>query len=478
LPESEQRMIKELVLKELRDHLLSLRFQVGFLLAFVLVSAAAFVLSTQYQRETNELFERRRQEDAFLAQYSHLNRLGAMLRTSRPPSPLILVRGLPRGAGVETLNANPMLELFPPAGLDSIVGLVFSLLGIVLGFDALNGEKERGTLRLMLAHRLRRFALVAAKWAGGMLVLVVALAAAMLAALLIVLVRAGVHWSPDDVWSLVALAVVSLLYAGVFFSLALAFSTLSSRSSVSVLASLFAWVLLVFVVPNLSPYVAAQFARVPSIAALERDLQYITSEERDQIGDAESRKVREKYKVQYDFGGIAPAERKRRLETDPEFRRVYEQMSKEVEAVWAEVNRRQGEKADRLQEAWQARARSQFQLSRKLSYISPFPPFVFAATELSLTGFRSREQFEQQARAYDNALWTYAWARYHEEEKKNPAFNENDFLDVSTRPRFTYVPPRFSDRLADAMPFAGLLAAWNLFLFTVAVTAFLHFDVR
>jgi len=37
-------MIKELILKELRDHLLSLRFQVGFLLVFVLLSTAAFVL--------------------------------------------------------------------------------------------------------------------------------------------------------------------------------------------------------------------------------------------------------------------------------------------------------------------------------------------------------------------------------------------------------------------------------------------------
>jgi ABC-type transport system involved in multi-copper enzyme maturation permease subunit len=471
-------MIKELILKELRDHLLSLRFQVGFLLAFVLLSTAAFVLSTQYQRESKELFERRRQENAFLAKYSHLNRNGSVVRASRPPSAIILVRGLPRDAGVETLNANPMPELFPPAGLDSIVGVVFSLLGIVLGFDALNGEKERGTLRLMLAHRVRRFAVVAGKWSGGVLVLVVALAAALLAALLIVLVRAGVHWNSDDAGSLLALGVVSLIYATVFFSLALAFSTLASRSSVSVLGSLFAWVVLVFLVPNLSPYVAAQFVRVPSIAALERDLQYITSEERDQIGDAESSKVREKYKVQYDFASIAPAEKKRRLETDPEFRRVYEQLPREVQAVWAEVNRRQGEKAERLLEAWQARARSQFQLSRKLSYVSPFPPFVYAATELSLTGFRSREQFEQQARAYQNILWTYTWARYHEEEKKNPAFNENDFLDVSTRPRFAYVPPPFSERLAEVLPFAAMLLGWNLVLFAVALVGFLRFDVR
>ena len=270
----------------------------------------------------------------------------------------------------------------------------------------------------------------------------------------------------------------SLLYVGVFFSLALAFSTLTSRSSVSVLASLFAWVVLVFVVPNLSPYVAAQIVRVPSIAALERDVQYITSEERDELGRAESRKVLEKYKAQYDLGDIASAETKRRLESDPEFRRLYEQVSKEIEAVWAEVNRRQGAKAERLQEAWQGRAHRQFDLSKKISYASPFPPFLYAVTEMSLTGFKSREKFEQQASAYDDSLWRYVWARYHEEQKKNPAFNVNDFLDVSTRPRFTFVPPRFSERLAEAAPFGAMLAGWNLAFFTLAILGFLRFDVR
>jgi len=97
---------------------------------------------------------------------------------------------------------------------------------------------------------------------------------------------------------------------------------------------------------------------------------------------------------------------------------------------------------------------------------------------LSLTGFRSRERWEQQVNAYQNTLWTYAWARYHEEEKKNLAFSVNDFLDVSTRPRFPYLPPRFSERLAEALPYAAMLAGWNLVFFAAALVGFLRFDVR
>jgi len=447
-------VIGELILKELHDDLLSLRFQVGFLLALVLVSVSAFVLSTNYQRERSEYFQRLHQEDDFLRKYAHLNRLGPVLRARRPPSPIVLVRGLPNEAGIETLDSHPMLELFPPMDLTSIVAIILSLFGIVLGFDAINGEKERGTLRLILSHRLRRFDVAIAKWASGMIVLVIAFV------------------------SFAATCIVSLLYSGIFFSLALTLSALFQRSSISVLASLLAWVCFVLIVPNISPYIAAQIVRVPSRAALERDLQYITSEERDELGRALAGKVREKYKTSFGFGEIASEELKRRVATDPAFARLFEQFRKEIEAAWEEANRLQGEKARRMQEAYDSLTKRQFLLSKRLSYASPLPPLIYASTELSLTGFGSREQFGIQAREYSRTLRDYAWARFHEEQRKTPAFSWNDFLDVSTRPRFTYIPSPFAERLAAALPFAGMLAGWNLLFLTVAVVASLRFDVR
>lgn len=493
-------MFLELVVKELRDHLLSLRFQIGLLLALVLVSASAFVLSAQYRREAHDYWLRIQQNDEFLSKYSHLNRVGNVLQPVKPPSPLVLVEGLPNPANAQTLDSNPMPDLFRPADLTTAVAFVFSLLGIVLGFDAVNGEKERGTLRLMLANRLRRFDVLAAKWAGGMLVLVVALLAAWFAATAVVLVESGTHWSAGDALSLVALWVFSLLYCGAFFTLALAFSALSHRSSVSVLSSLFAWVLLVFVLPNVSPYVAAQVVRVPSLAALQRDIEYITDNERDDLGRAGTTKVYEqfgcvtasprlqectppgaggrKFTLEFADAGEPSAAVKQLAAADPAFRQFYEKLRKANEDVWAGVNRKQGEKAERLQAAWRARADRQFDLSQELSYTSPLAPFVYAATDLTLTGFLSQRQFQQQVGAYYGGLEKYLWARYHEEQAKNPTYNVNDFLDVSTRPRFQYVQPVFSDRLAEVLPFAAILAAWNVAFFTLAVLGFLRFDVR
>ena len=45
--------------------------------------------------------------------------------------------------------------------------LIFWLLAIVFGYDAICGEKERGTLRLMLSCSVPRDTVLLAKWIGG-----------------------------------------------------------------------------------------------------------------------------------------------------------------------------------------------------------------------------------------------------------------------------------------------------------------------
>lgn len=472
-------MIRALLLKELHDHLVSLRFQVGFLLALGLVSGSAFVLSNDYRRASEDYYQRLRRENEFIARYAHLNRAQLILNVSRPPVPLLLVRGLPHDAGAEVLEANPMPDLFAPLDLTSIVAVIFSLFGIVLGFDAVTGERERGTLRLVLANSLRHFHVLAAKWAAGMLVLALALLAALLAGAGILFALSGARWDGQDWLSFLAICACSLLYPGAFFSLALLVSTLARRSSVAVLASVFAWVLLVLVLPNLCPYVAAQFARVPSRGALERDLQYITSEERDQVGDRLAAQVREKYPSSADFASLDSPGGQRRLAADPEFRKRYDQYRKEIEAAWNEANRLQRAKAHRIEEAYTARTNAQFRLSQEISYGSPLPPFIYASTELALTGFESRKGLSEQMETFrDGPLDEYLGRRYREEQRKNPAFGWNDFLDISGRPRFLYTPPPFRERLALVLPYAGVLAAWNLCLFAAAMAGFLRFDVR
>lgn len=468
-------MIRHLILKELHDYLLSLRFQAGFALTFVLVSAAAFVLADVHDHDLAQFHQRRQQEDAFLGEYGHFNRLMAVIDVSRQPSPAVLVRGLPQAGRAETLDGDPMAEFFPPMDLTAIAGVVLSLLAIVLGFDAVNGEKERGTLRLVLANRVRRADVLLAKWLSGMLLLTVLLASALLAAAAVVQLQADVQWRWSDAVAGAADTVIIMLYCGVFFALSLCLSTLTRASAVSALAALFAWVLFVLVIPNLAPYVAAGIARTPSVAAIERDVRFITSEERDQIGKAEERNLRARYPT---VQGLSQQELARRVRSEPELAHQYEQFHEEWEGVWARVNAMQSEKADRLLENWRRAVDRQFHLSRTLSYVSPFPPMLYASMALADTGFESSHALERQAQAYRTGLREYAQTRFAEARRANPTLGWNDFLDVSKRPRFTYAPVPLPERVETALAQAAWLLGWNALFFGLAVVGMLRFDVR
>ena len=472
-------MFRVLFIKEVRDHLLSLRVAIGLSLGILLVAASAFVLSSIHLARQQEMAGNQQRQVELLAHYAHANRIWSFLRsTTRPPAPIVLVQGLDQEDGAETLMSNPMPELFPVMDLAWSVAIILSLFAIVIGFDAFNGEKERGTLRLLLANRVSRLQVAAAKWTAGAFVLTVALTGALLVGVLIVQIRANTVWDGDEWFSMLVLGLLSAVYCWAFFSAAFAASAIFSRSSVSVLASLFTWILLVLVIPSVSPYVAAQFVPLSSSAAMERDLQYMLSEERDQIGKARVEEVRKKYASILPLEGLSESDIQGRIHRDPEFKRIYAQRAQEIDQIWDDVNAEQRVKADRLTADHDARARRQFELSRTLSLFSPLPAYLYATTELSATGFGTWEEFDRQMRGWRQSMTDYLASRYEAEKRADPTFGVNDFIDVSTRPRFQFQFPSFADRFAASAGYAGELCVWVFLLVGLAMAQFARFDVR
>ena len=62
---------------------------------------------------------------------------------------------------------NPVLALFDSPDLGYVVNIVVSLLALMFVFDAICGEKERGTLKIVLANAVPRDSIILGKWIGG-----------------------------------------------------------------------------------------------------------------------------------------------------------------------------------------------------------------------------------------------------------------------------------------------------------------------
>ncbi len=466
--------------KELTESLLSARFLLSSVVAVLMVVTTIVVLTNSYGEQYRDYQNRVRQQENFIDRYSHYNRLGWMSRQMRQPSYFqVLVLGIDREARQENFISNPVAALLPRLDFVAVVTIIFSLMAILFSYDAISGEREAGTLRLLLAAGASRRSILLGKFLGGLASVLIPFSLGVLAGYLFIALNPEVQLSGRDFAVFGALLAASWLYIALFFALGLLFSARSRTSGQSVLKSLFVWVILVLVIPNISPFLAAELYPLPSAAKIEQERFLIQDTERDQILRERWKELQEtKYR---DLLSIIPLPRPEiaaKLEKDPALRARYEEYSREYEEVIREVNRQQGEKADRISETFDQRSGYQEKLARILTSLSPYANFVFVATNLTETGIEAEDYWQRLSGAYAKEMGGYAEARYLKEKQKNPAYDSNDFLDLRERPRFTYHPSSMADRFAAAAPQAGILLLFLTVFLAGGFIALHRYDVR
>jgi len=271
-------MLLLIILKEIRNNILTLRFAVIYGLLFLVTVLSMAILSANYRTQQENYAQAKQRQHEILSSMEDLDDLrhqGAMVQ--KAPSELTPFsmglekemsrsltvsgrRGIEVGAGQYT---NPVSALFSTPDLSYIVNVVISLLALLLTFDTICGEKENGTLRLMLANAVPRHTILVGKWLGGYLALAVPFLLAVGVGLLVSLLVTGS--TPDlDSWKRAAgLVLLSLLYISVFFTLGVLISTFNRRSSTALMASLFVWVVIVVTIPNVVPILARQIQSWP-----------------------------------------------------------------------------------------------------------------------------------------------------------------------------------------------------------------------
>ncbi|WAS91864.1 DUF3526 domain-containing protein [Nannocystis punicea] len=162
----------------------------------------------------------------------------------------------------------PAVQRFGDLTAANILQVIGPLLALLLTFAAIAGERERGTLRLLVSQGVRPQALVLGKLAAAMLVL----APLLLVALLSAAALAGANGLPY----VGLLALGYGLYLGCFAALNLAISARARTSSAALVGSLALWVAAVVAVPRIASDIAAWACPTPSehdfFAQVARDI--------------------------------------------------------------------------------------------------------------------------------------------------------------------------------------------------------------
>src|SRR2546428_5383970 len=190
------------VLKELADHLSSVRMQLLELLIFLTAFAATFVASRQ-------------------------------LRATVAEDPYIYLK-------LFTTGQDPLPSFV------AFLGFFLPLAAISLGFDSVNGEQNRRTLSRVLSQPIYRDALLLGKFLAGILTLGISLLALWLLVTGMGLLVLGVAPSGPEVARGLLFLLSTLAYAGIWLALALMFSVVFRQPATSALAAMAVW--LVFAV--------------------------------------------------------------------------------------------------------------------------------------------------------------------------------------------------------------------------------------
>jgi len=357
-------MLKTIIAKEFLSNILDLRFIVGFVLCIIVTIACIMILAHDYQQEMKDYNARVNLEDEILDNYAPaaLDRLLGMVSTQEPPErfrPLII--GIQGNENVGSFDDNPLPILFPPLDFLFIVTIIMSLLAMLFSHDAIAGERQNGTLRLVISNSISRTTILFGKFIGGIASLIIPFILALLAGALYISVNPAIQWDGSAWAELVLLTAASIIFITLFYLLGLMVSTFSRYSSTSILNCLFLWVLLILVIPNVCTYISAQLCRIPSIKETDRRESEIKGHAL-KVARKHMNEAAKRFKLKYDglfsefesmeYGGIgtwffldreaSSTQQKaaqQRAEADPEFKAMMDAFRQEYEMANKELKR-------------------------------------------------------------------------------------------------------------------------------------------
>ena len=141
-----------------------------------------------------------------------------------------------------------------------IIGYILSLVALIFTFDAISGEREHGTLRLMLANSIPRHTVLIGKFLGALISTTIPFMLAMLVNVLMLSTSSAIHLNTQAWGRLGIIFFIALLYTCLFLALGLLVSARVQQSAVSLLILLLTWVTFVIFMPSTLASLASGFS--------------------------------------------------------------------------------------------------------------------------------------------------------------------------------------------------------------------------
>lgn len=189
---------------------------------------------------------------------------------------------LQSSATASAYGGSTFLTLFTSSGgsLPSFVSFLSFLgpiVGLILGFDAINGERSKRTLTRLVSQPIYRDAVINGKFLSGLAVI-----AALVFSLGLIFVSMGIMLigtppSVDDLLRILIFLVFTVVYMSIWLALAILFSLLFKHSATSIMLGIAIWVFLTFFMSMIATGIAGAVFPVTDSSTLDVQMNYINT---------------------------------------------------------------------------------------------------------------------------------------------------------------------------------------------------------
>ena len=492
-----------IVQREFVSNVLTSRFMIGFIVCLISTVAAVFVQVADYEKRLaayHVALQEHQEETRTWDLYSQINP-----KAYRKPNPLSIFNVGTEKSGADMVSIelatpiwekeaqkqgsdNPFLSIFLSVDLTFVFKIVLSALAILFAYNTISGEREDGTLKLVLSNPIPRDALVLGKYLGGMLSLFPIVVMSFIVGFVIAYASSATDFDSGDLLCLFMMLVVSLLYVSICYLLGLLLSVWTKEAATTLILSMFIWGLLTIIHSNIVTFAVAKFP--PYKLQPEKEARQQVEEVWNDFKDERDSYILKKWGYIHPLSAVSHKEPLSVGITmsspwDLEFEEFYTikpihtaDVSKFQEVLGYQEPLRI-DYANRAEEILKRREEideRNGQLARDISRISFADAYRFAVGAITNTDRKSYNDFIGQARSYkrqvvdyltgENAFSARAWFS----SDKGKA----EFVDLPIfQHRYNSVSENFSRALGDIF----ILLAWNVILFMGAYLSFLRYDM-
>jgi ABC-type transport system involved in multi-copper enzyme maturation permease subunit len=435
--------------RETLDNLMSLKFLFGTVLCLVLVAISTVISLNDYQSRMDEY-------DSAIAEFNGKPDIFRPRIHRKPEVLSIFVRGFEKrfgnvvqlydsvpvraGGFMGTSESAQFSAEFASIDLLFVVKVILSLLAIFLSYDAISGERERGTLKLALSRPVPRSSIILGKLIAGGVCLLIPLVMSFIIGVLILQLVGGVDFTSEDWLRISLIAGVGILCVMSFYMLGLVVSSRTRQAAISLLILLLIWIIGVFLIPGITTAAVDRYRLMmhnpgKNIAAINAD--FSGRRRDDPMPDIHAdREVYARYRIKWD-------------ELEDEKNR----------SIW------------NLQMPYLNRLYSQADLVRWICRLSPSESCAYAAEAMARTDIEAYRSFMRYARSYHERHREFAKILWKDRDK----FGEE-------REKYTkavQAPPiPFAASFRSAAPDICLLAIFNILFFMLSILFFTRYDVH